>query len=452
MINKQQAKKQGLYYLPMILVTFLYMFFFRGVKVFGDDLSLAEKYIGLTPSKELANIIFDYTSWSSRVLVNMAIHIFMAHRPLLWVLCSGILIFMMLLAMNIIFNPMKDKRLNYTIILIFLIFPIIDISGPGWRVGTISYLWPISCAVLSSVPLTRILRNEKIQKWEAVIAIFALFYAANQEQCLVVLFCLFGASAIYFFIYKKRWHPYFIAQCLILIGSLLFFVTCPGNGSRGEAEMVTRFKDYIMLNPLDKLDLGISSSLHFLFTGENIVFLLLSLLMAIYIITYYETTLYRIIGLIPLSIVCISKIGLTGFFSAFTNILPVFNMSAVNGLISVDSYLFPYSYVKYTIYFVVGIALLVGLYLVFRQSFKSILCIGLFIGGLGSRFMLGFSPSVWVSGNRTYTFLFFSLLVICILIIKQFYEDQAPTKWGQSIIYYCLILGATLTTVNLLLS
>ena len=42
--------------------------------------------------------------------------------------------------------------------------------------------------------------------------------------------------------------------------------------------------------------------------------------------------------------------------------------------------------------------------------------------GFGSRFMLCFSPTVWVSGNRTALFFYFSMIIASCLLISRYHH------------------------------
>lgn len=449
---KIRITKQSIYYyLPFFIIALVYMTFLLKTPIVVDDLALVNKYVGITWVQEWDNILFDYYNWSSRVLINAAIHVFLGHRKIYWVLATGILIYMLLLALDTIFNPEKDKKKNLVIILIFTIFPFYLLAGSGWRVGTISYFWTITSAVIGMIPLAMIARGEKIPIPLFVFSTLSLIFAGNLEQCLVVMLIIYGAFFCYFSINKKiRWT--FLLQCLVLLASFVFVLTAPGNGARAQTESSVRFKDFGMLNLIDKLDLGFSSTMQkTIFTG-NAVFLVFSILLAIYIVSNYRAKFYRVIGVIPLSVALIAGYAKGWLITEYNNMSNLVGAVPPNGMITVDNYLSLFPYVKLAVFLLTGIAIIIGLYLIFDNSYKTIFAESLLFGGIASRVILGFSPSIWVSGDRTYLFLYFCLLMISLMIINQIEKDNLKKTWYSSLIYYSLAFFGALSFLNLLAS
>lgn len=451
-MNKRKITKESVYYyLPFFVVMVVYTLFLLKTPVVTDDLALINKYVGITWPQEWNNILFDYFNWSSRVLINATIHIFLGHRKIYWVLATGILIFLLLLALDKIFNPEKDKKKNQLVMLIFLIFPFYFLAGSGWRVGTISYFWTIACAVIGMVPLAMIVRGEKVPITLLTLSIFSLIFAGNHEQCLVVLLFIYSAFLGYFFIAKKvQWA--FLLQYFTLLASLVFILTAPGNGARTQTESLVRFKDFGMLNLFDRMDLGFASTMQKLVFTGNSVFLIVCILLTVYIVSNYRSKYYRAIGVIPLSVCLIAGYAKTWVISGYNNISNLIGEVPPNGMITVDNYLSLFPYVKLAVFLITAIAVVIGLYLVFGNTYKTILAEALLFGGAASRVILGFSPSVWVSGDRTYVFLFFCLLIISLMIINQLKADNFKKPWCWSMIYYMLVTFGTLSFLNLLAS
>lgn len=449
---KSKISKAAIYYyIPFLIVMLVYTFFVLKTPIVVDDLALINKYAGITWLQEWNNILFDYYNWSSRVIINAVIHIFLGHRKIYWVLATGILIFMLLVAMDTIFNPEKDKKKNLVIILIFAIFPFYLLAGSGWRVGTISYFWTITCAVIGMIPLVMITREESVPIPILIFSTLLLIFAGNHEQCLVVMLVIYSAFFCYFF-FKKKLQWAFLLQCFTLLASFVFILTAPGNGARAQTESTVRFKDFEMLNLFDKLDLGFASTMQkIIFTG-NAVFLIFTMLLAIYIVTNYRSKFYRVIGVVPLSVGLITGYAKVWLITEYNNMSNLLGAISPNGMITVDNYLSLFPYVKLAVFLITGIAIVIGLYLVFDNTYKTIFAEALLLGGIASRVILGFSPSIWVSGDRTYVFLYFCLLMISLMIINQIKEDNSKKPWYSSFLYYSLAVFSVLSILNLFAS
>ncbi len=445
------TKEAAYYYLPFVIVMMAYVFILLKTPIVADDLALIDKYVGINWLQEWNNILYDYFNWSSRVVINAAIHIFLGHRRMYWVLATGVLIFLLLLALDNIFNPEKDRKKNLVIILIFMCFPFYLLAGSGWRVGTISYFWTIACAVIGMVPLAMIVRGGKVPIPVLIISILSLMFAGNLEQSLVVLLVIYGAFFCYFFVVKKlKWA--FLLQCFTLLASLVFILTTPGNGARAQTESLVRFKDFGMLNIFDRIDLGFASTMQkLLFTG-NAIFLIFSILLLVYIINNYQSKYYRAIGVIPLSVGLIAGFAKTWLIVGYNNMSNIVGEVPINGMITVDNYLSLFPYVKLAIFLITAISVVIGIYLVFGNTYKTILAEALLVGGTASRVILGFSPSIWISGDRTYVFLYFCLLMISLMIINQMEADKPNKSWSWSIIYYLLVTCGTLSFLSSLAS
>ena len=72
-----------------------------------------------------------------------------------------------------------------------------------------------------------------------------------------------------------------IVQTLVIIASMIFILTCPGNHARTNAEVSNLFKDMNMLSFLDKVGLGFTSTMGLIIGKGNIIYTLFTLLIAV---------------------------------------------------------------------------------------------------------------------------------------------------------------------------
>lgn len=93
--------------------------------------------------------------------------------------------------------------------------------------------------------------------------------------------------------------------------------------------------------------------------------------------------------------------------------------------------------------------LLVGLlcfsmYKALDQSEYKILAIIVMLLGSISRLVMGFTPTIWVSGIRTFSFLYMSMIIVAIMLIKVLLR----MNWKQSKL---IIMGIAATAVAMIL-
>ena len=62
-----------------------------------------------------------------------------------------------------------------------------------------------------------------------------------------------------------------IIQTILVIASLIFILTCPGNSVRTETEIQNTFKDFGMLTVLDKIGVGVTSTMGQIIGKSNII-------------------------------------------------------------------------------------------------------------------------------------------------------------------------------------
>ena len=92
------------------------------------------------------------------------------------------------------------------------------------------------------------------------------------------------------------------------------------------------------------------------------------------------------------------------------------------------------------------VTLLISIYRIFTGKFKSWLAIGVLSAGFVTKFVMGFSPTIWASSERTSTFLLISIIAcITILLRKWNFKDKSMT---QLMLVTTVLFGAYGAIVN----
>ncbi|MDP4089336.1 MAG: hypothetical protein Q8930_08735 [Bacillota bacterium] len=73
-------------------------------------------------------------------------------------------------------------------------------------------------------------------------------------------------------------------------------------------------------------------------------------------------------------------------------------------------------------------AILISLYLIFENKRYSILAVFIILLGLGSRMVMGFSPTIWASNTRTFIFMYFAFIT-CAVILYKVILDSKESKY-----------------------
>lgn len=78
-------------------------------------------------------------------------------------------------------------------------------------------------------------------------------------------------------------------------------------------------------------------------------------------------------------------------------------------------------------YIVILLIIPIGLYKIFKKDIRSYVCIGVYLLGLMTRFVMGFSPTIYASGERTFTMLYISFIIGTVIILDKIYRDKILT-------------------------
>lgn len=270
----------------------------------------------------------------------------------------------------------------------------------------------------------------------------ALIFTGNAEIACAILVGSYLLFTVLYIVKNKKVNLYLIIQNIIILASLVFIVTCPGNHARNQTEIAENFKNIEMLSFFDKISLGFTSTMGLLIGRGNIIYTIFTMIIAVYIFSNYKEKLYRVIAVIPfLSIMLMHyfapiTVNMFGFITSFGELLiseSVFLSPATsNNLLYAVPLVFA---------FVNFISIALSLLLIFKNLNNNV-AIVVFLAGLASRLIMGFSPTLFKSGERTMIFFEFSMIIISILIwqelIKKNEKNDLKVQKRTSAIIKCI--------------
>lgn len=396
--------RKNKYFIMIVFLTIIFgMHFF--FEFSGDDTAYFSSVLDSYTLKDF--LISRYSGWSSRLIIETVL-VLVSRNIYLWRILDTCVIGLLVYSLNKIFFRESNYKNVLVTCLLFLLFPMNDMRQAGFAATTTNYLWCFSFMIFSFIPFRNIYYNENINKKCIPFYIMSLIYACNQEQAV----CIVIMISVAFFIEclkKKLDYRYVIVYLVIAIVTLIFILTCPGNGVRSAIETSNYYPEYINLNVLDKIYIGLISTLSLM--GNNM-----------FVLCFFSFTV-----LLFLCKVKNKKTNLILGTSIFI-LITVFVLLRMYMIITnTDSILFNYKTTTSDVFdiklMLLGI-LFIGVFVYLLWTLfpkKSISIIGLLLIGGASRVMMGFSPTVFASGTRTMIFLYFSLLIITMLLYKEYY-------------------------------
>ena len=362
-----------------------------------------------------------YYTWSSRLIIEFILCSVLKISKYLWILIEALMVTLAGYSISKLFVKNNESKKENTIMLtsMILIYPIVLMNGAGWAATTINYMWPLATGLFALIPIRKIWDEEKIKFWQYPLYIIAMIFATNQEQVCAILLGTYLLFTVFLIIKNKKIHPFMIVQTLIVIASLIFILICPGNAARTETEIQNQFKDFEMLTVLDKIGLGLTSTMGLIIKNGNIVFTLMSMLIAVNIFLNYKEKLYRIVALVPV----FSILTLSYFIRTVDEVFPYF--STLRGILVKEDIILTagncnnlFNVVPVMFAYINFICIIMSLLLVFK-NLKNNMALLVFLIGFASRLIMGFSPTVFLSGERTMIFFEFAMIIVSILIWQE---------------------------------
>lgn len=402
-----KSKKKRWIIILIIFILVFFMHFFLNLN-YGDDL-----YFSTISLNELINWLMKrYCEWSSRIFIEATLVITLKLPNIIWMLINTSMIFLLGFSISYLFTKNTFKEKLICLLSVFLL-PIYLLNEAGWYATSINYLWPCALGVFSLIPIKNAIKNSNEKKWMYPIYTFALLFACNHElMCLIVL-SFYLLSIIYLWKNRKI-NKFLLFQLFLSIMSIVFIFICPDNSLRVVTETATRYPEFANFNIIHKFVLGILSTISITLLDIKLPFLILSILIPI-ALTREKNIFIKLISYIPMTAIIIFNI----FPSIFPTTSRIYNALAVYAnkvdFINMKS---PMLYILLFGSTILIISIVISLYYIFfkENNLKKYLLPTIFLAGLFSRLVMGFSSTLYASGQRT--FLFYNVsIIICIIII-----------------------------------
>lgn len=354
-----------------------------------------------------------YTTWTSRVVLEVILLALLKLPKIIWAILDTLMFVLLYKSIIHFLHCENDKKLAIFCGILLCIFPPNYYNSAGWVTTTVNYIWPLALGFWVLSHFGDYLQNDTCNTKYILLCIPAIWIAGNQEQMSALLcgfsFVLLGYS---FWKFKKvNWNYLFVL--LLSVVTLVFHMVCPGNAERVLVDISDSYPAFAHFGLMDKVYLGVLSTFSWLITKPSyvlVVFLLELLLIA------WKKRDYLSIGIgSTISFLWLFLISEVYPDSAVMNFIQSF-LSANEHLITV------YSSFYFGLFVFVVVLLLVMLY---RLTSKNVFFIVSLImcAALMSRFILGFSPSLFVSGKRTFLFMYM-LIMVCDLWIAKDIRDR----------------------------
>lgn len=350
-----------------------------------------------------------YNTWSSRLFIEFILVLLLKLPHIIWCLLNSFMIILVAHCISYLFtkNTFKDKLLSF---LLVCLYPLSKVSGTGWYATTLNYLWPLAIGLFALIPIKNALIGKTESKTMRALYSLALIFACNQEQMCALIVGFYLVFIIY--LYKeKKFKKYIGFQFLLSVFSIIFILTCPGNDARFLNEISSWYPEYSNFGLIEKVIVGLLSTI-----SKIVLSLETPLILLLIVIPYLlrkNTLLIKLNSYIPIFFIIFLR-----NFDNFLSQLKIYEQKIIN----FDSSMIPI--ILISVVFIISI--MISLYFIFakiKNDSKYLIPL-IFVTGLLSRFILSFSPTVYASGDRTYIFYDFSIIIVLFSIIRSFIKKE----------------------------
>ncbi len=365
-----------------------------------------------------------YHTWSGRVLIDATLTLLM-RSFWIWKIADVLIMTLLVWVMNKLVFSRATARNILLSFLVVLLYPFHDMRFAGFAASTVNNLWPLAFLLCSFIPVISQYRGERIPRWLVVMSGCASVFAAGHEQSTCILFGV-GIVAFLRFLHEKQHWGYALWIGGIGLAGIVFALTCPGNYERLIAETQNYYPLWSDVSMLEKSYLALASTTYLML--NNYAILAACCLLSVIVIWCRGASRACKWGGVGV-ILFLGAIFCWRLFCIITHrhsVLFEYRTQEAN----------PFNGYLLVVGLVMCLALLWCVKTVWKD--KPFIPVGVLLMGLASHFIMGMSPTIFISGARTMIFLYFSVLILLLMMARDFYQ-AIPHKLRGVLVAVCTL-------------
>jgi hypothetical protein len=307
-----------------------------------------------------------------------------------------------------------------------LFYPNSLLLSAGYCVTSTNYVWTAAAVLFTLVILRDVSDGVRVKPWKKLAAIACCVYGANQEQGAAILIASHMVFIVYAVISGRKVNPVVYVNLGVAVAVLAVFVTSPGFRLKSVPVCNTVALPYFTtMGFMDKVLLGFTTTCAHFMSGWNIVWLVFLLLLGVlgFVVMLRNagrvSKVSRLVPLISVLPLC-AYLGILFLFPKLGRYF--YNVTewsfGMGDFLPVDTANFNdwKAYVPVVAAILMLAVLMLGMYCIYGGCVKTLLMMVVFMAGLCSRMTMGFSYTVFGSGSRTFTYMYFCLIVLIVVL------------------------------------
>ncbi|MBR4051281.1 MAG: hypothetical protein IKK09_12355 [Clostridia bacterium] len=365
--------------------------------------------------KAASTSLDDFLLTSARPLTDAATWLF-AKVNLAWRISNPLVLTVFLAAVEEIL-PIRKSKVTKAVLL-FAVFPSMVLVDAGFIATTVNYLWPITFGLLCLFPIRNKLLKVKTPLWYKLAIIPLLAYACNMQQMCAVLLGVLLCTNVYIWTVRKEFDLYVLFQNVAVAAMAVYSYSLNvfSDNSRMLRETARYFPGFGSLNIFEKAELGFSSTFYCMTMELRLAFvgfIIFALFLAVCGLRLNIKPALKAASVFPF----VFSLG----FGALALVKPEWVKAVCGGMVNggVGKADYVFSPVSDLLFLLVLICFAVSVVSLLKTKTSRMISALILAAGFGSRILMGFSPTVWASGYRTFAILFVSFILAALLIINE---------------------------------
>ena len=396
----------------------------------GSDDTTYMQQLANTPLLEW--VMWRAKTWQPRLVCDFLIGAFGFHL-LPWKIGTSIIFVLLLAAIcNLATRDLSGDGASRWIVVItglafFLMAPATVSSSVFWYTGSFNYVWLASILLFAITPfyLAAVGKPDCGNGWKwAAIACSAL--VAYSEQVAAIFFC-FGLYTFAVLLIRKEKIPLqLLAQYALAGVNLFIYFSLGGDSIRQQAEIYW-YHYYPMHSTVDKAYQGIMWGCHNLINHSGVLLLILTICLSMILWKRYHSTGMRVMSACAVGILVVSMVpfdNLLASIPSMTSIGKYIDKLYAPMTASPDDFsltlheLLPGMFCLLYLLFLGGIV-----FAAFRDTRAAVTHMVIYYAALAAAFVMGFSPTIFASGNRVFFMPDVLLLLLLALTVKEYHNE-----------------------------
>lgn len=419
----------------VLLVLLIYIYTFQKMGP-GDDIWFQQ----VSKSYSLMDYLqMRYFGWTGRMSSEIVLYFIFKDDGFIWRVINPLVITLLTYSISRIAegkqNDGKNCIINWYICISWLFISKSVIHEAAlWMTGSIVYLWSMTAALFAIIPFRDALMKEYNIKINVLYLVCAIFASMGEEQVSLVLFTFMTIINIYVYIRHKIIYKYLIAENILVLAGTCILFFAPGNYVRNYEEIINCAPNYPNLSKIEIIFRGLQWLLNTLLNDSRVIFLLILIALSISLFTKSRELKHRLLTIIPILgcilIICAAIFSLDmklpnqitreiEFSDTYHNLWNILNSVFFNFNLPTLFSLDIYTILKYILWPVIIVALPYFVWYLYDFNAKGIFTALIYIAGICSAMMMFISPTMYVSGFRTFFVLAIMFLITFIFILKK---------------------------------